>query len=158
MTLEDAIRLRPHHIERLFLDWPMAGDEQVRKALEGQKHKYDEKAIEYYFDLYNRIRNNEPLILIPSFDSICSRCHYAGKNEECAVEYPNHNAFVREEFGMGLWLWRPYTAKQLLETGTRTLKAKNAADEFGEDWWTGIPREERLKAYEALYKEIRNDA
>ncbi|MDI6737303.1 MAG: hypothetical protein QME12_02185 [Nanoarchaeota archaeon] len=72
--VEKVIRLRPHHVDRLFFRWPFMTEESLRKA--HIEDGYSLCHISNMLDVYSRtIEQNQLFIIVPALDDICRACN-----------------------------------------------------------------------------------
>lgn len=74
--MADVIRLRPHHVHRLFYAWQGMDITDIAKLLREHKDpKYSASHIRNVELTYRRLfEDNAPFRVVPSIDDICRKC------------------------------------------------------------------------------------
>ena len=167
MTLEDTIELKPHHVQRLFLDWAGLSDDRIAEVHRayteiGDKNvSYSEEAIANTLKIYNRIKKNEQFKVVNSFDSICNGCNkIMNPTPGCLMEPMGYYNFISEEFEL---IGRPektYVPKNILEVAINRIEwmIYLDGDYFAIDWWSKNFRIARLRAYKLMKRIIEGES
>lgn len=84
---EDAIWLRPHHIQRLFYDWQGWNFvSYLRSIKDNGVTRYDEGTLKHYQIIYDRLfLHNAPFVIVPSVDDMCRGCNVVVRKEDNCV-------------------------------------------------------------------------
>lgn len=81
---DEAIWLRPHHVERYFYGW-MGLDlaSHLRSCKDDGKRTYDEATIRHIQTIHHRLfLHNAPFVITPGVDDVCQGCNAILKDKD----------------------------------------------------------------------------